>query len=233
MSYALGIYRLQQVDTRIDQVSVRLQEIRAILENNSAVQAARANLEKAESAAKNFGKQLRQSEANTEAQRIKIEQVEASLYGGRIQNPKELQDLQNDLASLKRHLMTLEDLQLEAMINLESAREQQDQALKKLHETEGQVITQNASLKSEQDTLVSNLENLNAERAATQSAITPETLQKYETLRQKKRGLAVTTVSENACDACGAGLTPAQAQSVRISAQLIECPSCGRYLFSN
>jgi uncharacterized pyridoxal phosphate-containing UPF0001 family protein len=38
---------------------------------------------------------LKQTEADVEKQRIKIEQTESSLYGGRVQNPKELQDLQN------------------------------------------------------------------------------------------------------------------------------------------
>jgi predicted nucleic acid-binding Zn-ribbon protein len=233
MSHALGIYRLQQADSRIDQTNQRLQEIRAVLENNSLVQAVRSRLEASEAALKEAEKGLRQSEATAQAQRIKIEQVESSLYGGRVQNPKELRDLQSELTALKRHLASLEDKQLEAMILLETTREQQQTTLKELRQAEAQVISQNSSLKSEQDTLLSNLENLKAERAAIQNAISADILQKYELLRQKKHGLAVTTVSEGACDACGAGLTPAQAQIARISTQLFECPTCGRILFSN
>jgi hypothetical protein len=37
---------------------------------------------------------LKQSELEVEKQRIKIQQTEASLYGGLVHNPKELQDLQ-------------------------------------------------------------------------------------------------------------------------------------------
>lgn len=233
MSYALGLYRLQQVDTRIDQANNRLEAIRAVLENNSAMQAARAALEKAEKHLHEAEKLLRSQEAASESQRIKIEQTEASLYGGRVQNPKELQDLQNELASLKRHLAALEDSQLESMLEVESARSEHKAALGQLTQVEGQLISQNASLKSEQDALRNTLENLQAERSATHSTIQPLQLEKYEALRQKRRGLAVVTISDNACDACGAGLTPAQAQAVRISNQLVECPSCGRILFSN
>jgi len=233
MSYALGLYRLQQVDSRIDQVNTRLDAIRAVLENDSSTRAARATLEQAEKSLHEAEKNLRTSEAASQAQRIKLEQTEASLYGGRVQNPKELQDLQNELAALKRHLATLEDTQLESMLTLETAREEHKAALTNLSQVEGQFISQNASLKSEQDTLQNNLENLKAERTATHSTIQQALLEKYETLRLKRRGLAVTTVSDQACDACGAGLTPAQAQSARISTQLVECPSCGRILFSN
>ena len=55
---------------------------------------------------------LRVAEAEAEAQKIKIEHTEASLYGGSVHNPKELQDLQRDVASLKKHLTTLEERQL-------------------------------------------------------------------------------------------------------------------------
>ena len=51
----------------------------------------------------------------------RVGQAEASLYGGHVQNPKELQDLQKDVASLKRHLETLEERELEAMEAAENA----------------------------------------------------------------------------------------------------------------
>jgi uncharacterized protein len=233
MSQILGLYRLQQVDSRIDQATARLEAIRAVLENNSAMQSAQGRLAKAQETLRKAEKSLRDCEADSESQQIKLEQVEASLYSGKIQNPKELQDLQNDLASLKRYLATLEDRQLEAMLALEEAREARHLAEQKLLETESLVISQNSSLLGERDSLLNSLENLQAERAATHSTIPTDLIEKYEKLRQKRRGLAVATISDNACDACGAGLTPGQAQTVRMAAQLVECPSCGRLLFSN
>jgi predicted nucleic acid-binding Zn-ribbon protein len=233
MSHILGLYRLQQTDSRIDQANTRLEAIRAVLENNSAIQSAQKGLQKAQETLREAEKSLRDCEADCEAQQIKLEQVEASLYGGKVQNPKELQDLQNDLASLKRYLATLEDRQLEAMLTIEEARESHQLAEQKLRDTESQVISQNSSLMGERDTLLNSLENLKAERSASHDSIPSNLITKYDELRLKRRGLAVTTISDNACDACGAGLTPAQAQAVRLTAQLVECPSCGRFLFSN
>ncbi len=233
MSITLNLYRLQQVDTRHDQVNARLAAIRAALENDAELKAARQRQEGTEAAVKAAEKALKQAEDEATSQRIKLEQAEASLYSGRIQSPKELQDLQNDVASLKRHLATLEDCQLENMLNLEEARTQFEAAQKAYISTQGQVISKNASLQSEFDTLQKEAEKLVAQRLAVTPMIDAAAIARYDALRQQKRGLAVATLSDNACDACGASLTPAHAQSVRFSPQIVNCPSCGRILFAH
>src|SRR5574341_46194 len=109
MSAALGLYRLQQVDSQIDQIQARLKAIQQTLENDVELRAVTEQLAASEHKYKDAERILKQSEAEVEKQRIKIEQTEASLYGGHVHNPKELQDLQKDVASLKRHLLTLEE----------------------------------------------------------------------------------------------------------------------------
>src|SRR5687767_3580421 len=120
MSAALGLYRLQQVDSQIDQIQARLKAIREALENDLEIQSATQQFTAADNTYKDAQRALKQSEAEVEKQRIKIEQTEASLYGGRVHNPKELQDLQKDVASLKRYLSTLEERELEAMLVAET-----------------------------------------------------------------------------------------------------------------
>lgn len=232
MSITLNLYRLQQIDTRLDQVNARLEAIQSALENDAELKAARLRQEKAEKTVKESEQALKQAENEAMAQRIKLEQAESSLYGGRIQNPKELQDLQNDVASLKRHLATLEDRQLEAMLALEEARSAVDSAKKDYMATQGQVISKNASLNAEQNGLQKEAETLSAQRLAVLPVIDAASLSCYDALRQQRRGLAVSTISDNACDSCGASLTPRHAQSVRFSQQIVNCPSCGRILFA-
>lgn len=231
MSITLNLYRLQQIDTRLDQVTSRLTTIQAALENNAELKAARLRQEQAETAVNELERRLKQAETESASQRIKLEQAESSLYGGRIQNPKELQDLQNDVAALKRHLATLEDRQLEAMLALEEARAALEAARKDVFLTQGEVIRKNASLNSEQTALQKEAETLAAQRLAVLPVIDAESLSLYDALRQQRRGLAVATISEDACNACGASLTRSHAQSVRFSQQIVRCPSCGRILF--
>jgi predicted nucleic acid-binding Zn-ribbon protein len=233
MSAALGLYRLQQVDSQIDQITARLQTIQQTLENDAALRSANELLASAESTHRDAERALELSESEVEKQRIKIAQTEASLYGGRVQNPKELQDLQKDVASLKRHLQTLEDRQLEAMIAAENTEKNLQTAGADLERVQDHSKEQNRDLTQESETLRKSLERLNSERQAVVTDIATQALGAYEQLRRQKRGLAITTIADNSCEACGTTLTASQQQSARSTSQLFHCPTCGRILYAN
>jgi predicted nucleic acid-binding Zn-ribbon protein len=233
MSAALGLYRLQQVDSQIDQIQARLKSIQQTLENDETLRAANEQFSAATSKHKDAERLLKLSEAEVEKQRIKIEQTEASLYGGKVHNPKELQDLQKDAASLKRYLETLEERQLEAMIAAETAEMEWQTAKTDLERVQSNLKVQNKDLTSESETLRKNLERLNSERQAVVTDIAGQTLTVYDQLRKQKRGLAITTIADSSCEACGTTLTPSQQQSARSTSQLFHCPTCGRILYAN
>ena len=233
MSLALPLYRLQQIDNRLKQVTTRLSAIQATLENNAELKAATGRLEDAKSANHRAQTALKNAEFESSNQRIKLEQAESTLYSGHIHNPKELQDLQKDIASLKRNLNNLEDQQLEYMIALEAALKELESAQKAFDTTQGKVISENASLNAELVTLQKDVDNLNAQRQAVLPVIDAASLTLYDGLRLKRSGMAVSLVIENACDTCGSSLTPGLAQSVRNSSVLVLCPMCGRILYSN
>lgn len=233
MSAALGLYRLQQVDSQIDQIQARLKVIRETLENDLELQAATRQFTSADNDYADAQRALKQSEAEVEKQRIKIEQAEASLYGGRVHNPKELQDLQKDVASLKRYLETLEERELEAMLRVETSEKESQAAGSNLNHVQSKRSDQNRDLTQERELLHKNLERLNTERQAVVRDLAQQQLGVYDRLRQQRRGIAVTTISDAACAACGTTLTPSQQQNARSTSQLFNCPSCGRILYAN
>ena len=233
MSAALGLYRLQQVDSQIDQIQARLRTIQQTLENDVELRAAQDRLATAEAQHKDAEHVLKLSEFEVEKQRIKLEQTEASLYGGRVQNPKELQDLQKDVVSLKRHLQTLEERELEAMIAVENTEKDLQITKTELDRVQSNLKEQNRDLTKESESLLKELERLNSERQATVTDIANQALSAYEQLRKQKRGIAITTIADNSCEACGTTLTPSQQQNARSTSQLFHCPTCGRILFAN
>jgi len=233
MSASLGLYRLQLVDSRMDEIRARLEEIRQILENDAELNRAKKQATEKDVALKLTQHTLKQAEVEVNKQKVKIEQSEANLYSGNVKNPKELQDLQNEVAALKRHLATLEDRQLEAMLEEETDQQANQAALNTLERVRARLADQNQTLTAEQADLNKELERFEAERQAAHSPLNESQLTVYEQLRQRKRGLAVAVVSDGACDACGTTLTPALNQNARSSAQLSYCPTCGRILFAN
>lgn len=233
MSAALGLYRLQLVDSRMDEIRARLEEIRQTLEDDQEMRQAKKQVTETEAILKLARQSLTQTETEVGKQKIKIEQSEANLYSGNVKNPKELQDLQNEVAALKRHLETLEDRQLEAMLEEETAEQANQAALDRQERLRARLADQNKTLTVEQSELNKDLERLGAERGAALSPLDPNQLAVYDQLRQQKRGLAIAAVNEGACAACGTTLTPAQMQSARSAAQIYNCPTCGRILFAN
>ena len=233
MSAALGLYRLQQVDSQIDQIQARLKAIREALENDLELRTATQQFTAADNTYKDAQRALKQSEVEVEKQRIKIEQTEASLYSGRVHNPKELQDLQKDVASLKRYLETLEERELDAMLVVETSENQSRIAKTQLEHVQSSKSDQNQDLTLESAALHKNLERLNTERQAVIRDIAQQAISTYNQLRQQRRGIAVATLTDAACAACGTTLTPSQQQTARTTSQLFHCPSCGRILFAN
>lgn len=232
MSASLGLYRLQQVDSQMDRARAQLEAIRKTLENDTELQSALVRLKTAQEENHRSHHEMKNAEAEVDAQRIKIEQAESSLYGGNVKNPKELQDLQKDVASLKKYLVTLEERQLEAMLAAETAETELQSANTELEIIQARLGNEHKKLFEEQSLLTNRLESLAEEREAALAPIESALLETYEELRRQKHGVAVAEVDDNACTSCGTTINAALQQSAR-SQKLAHCPSCGRILFPN
>ncbi len=99
----------------MDHLRARLQEIQKTLDDDTELRQLNGMAEKADDRLRAAEHTLKLAEREVENQLIKIEQTQSDLYGGKSHSPKELQDLQNELAALKRYLIILEDRQIDAM----------------------------------------------------------------------------------------------------------------------
>ena len=233
MSASLGLYRLQQVDRQIDRAHTKLDTIRKTLENDNELRESLENFEKTQTEHFHAHHKLKSSSSETETQKIKIEQTESSLYGGNVHNPKELQDLQKEIISLKKYLVTLEERELEAMVAAETTENDLQSARTELEKVQARLGNEHKNLLKEQTSILAELERLTEEREAALAPIDSSLLQTYEALRQQKRGVAIAEISDGACASCGTTLNAALQQSARSPKQLSTCPSCGRILFAN
>ena len=232
MSQPFKLFRLQQIDSQLDQGRGRLREIEATLNDNAAVNQAQQRSSAADEELATARKTLHRTEENVQAQQVKIEQTEAALYGGRVRNPKELQDLQNESAALKRFLDTLEERQLEALIAVEEAELLYKAAAETLSKVTAEDKLLRQQLIAEQRSLQQDIKRLEVERQAATNSISPDDLSLYEKLRQLRRGVAVAKVNVNVCSACGSALSAALLQASRSPNHLARCDSCGRILYA-
>jgi uncharacterized protein len=232
MNQSSQLFQVQKIDTALDQTNARLHEINRIIESDLSVHTAQELVAGAMQRVQSTRRSLTLIEDAVKAVEIKIQFSEASLYGGKIRNPKELQDLQTEITALKRRLSSLEDDQLEAMLAFEDAETQLAEANKNLNDVKAIFASQQASLLGEQSQLLKIAERLQAERNATVQSILPENIELYERLRKQKRGLAVVMIEDGACSGCGSSIRPAERQLARSPSQMLPCSSCGRILYA-
>ncbi len=232
MSQPFKLYRLQQIDSQLDRIRARLQEIETLLKADEALQEATQRAEASANRLQEARHDLRRAEENVRQQRLKIEQSEATLYSGKVHNPKELQDLQSEIASLKRFLGTLEDRQLEAMFSEEEAESEQQNLLSELEQEQARFSQQSQELEVEQERHMKDLYRFEEERTVTIPSIPAKDLSLYDQLRQKRGGIAVAKVTDRACSACGSTLSAALLHAARSPHQITRCDTCGRILYT-
>ena len=232
MNQAAMLYNLQLLDTRISLISQKLKQIESLINEDQLVQNAKIELDIAENQLLTANKSLDEIEDKVKTLQIKIEQCTSSLYSGTVKNPKELQDLQSELVSLKHRMSTLEDLQLESMLLVEGYSTERDIKENLYNRSIAENSEQKASLRGEMDQLKKNLDNLYVERQAVSGSISQENLLIYESLKLKKRGIAVAKNEDTSCSACGSFLRPSEIQTTRSSNSLTFCSTCGRIIFS-
>jgi predicted nucleic acid-binding Zn-ribbon protein len=232
MSRASSLYRLQELDLELDRSRARVAEIESELANNQALQAASERVRSLEDKLTTARTDNLSAEHAVASQLEKIHSSEQSLYGGSVTNPKELQDLQMEVESLKRYLETLEDRLLEAMLEMEEAQAQFDKANQGLDDLQAERIQATAQLRGELSSLKEDLERLAIERQAAVGDVEPTDLKRYEELRERVGGYAVVLMQGGSCSACGVDLAHSLQQEVRNSEEPFRCPQCSRFLYA-
>ena len=231
MTRISNLFRLQTLDSQIDSHQSRLVEIEADLSRHPELDRVRAEEETARSSLETARQALRRAENETQRQQQRITETEKTLYGGGVRNPKELQDLQKEAASLQRYLAVLEERQLQSMMQFEDGEKSVTDAQKRREEQEGLQSKAETKLRAEQKALQTSLATLSVQREAAVSAVPPEDLEKYASVRRSKHGLAVARLESGSCAGCGVTPSTMRIDSARSGQEIVQCGNCGRILY--
>ena len=233
MNIGFQLFQLQEIDKGLDVAKQRINEIDNLIKNDTSTIIAQKNLDKSKSQLLANNNEYNAISHDIQKKRIKISQSESNLYNGSVKNPKELQDLQMEISSVKKSIEKLEEVLLEAMINVDQSEKHLEIQKEILISAKSNFATLVSLLQGEKNSLLENIKGLNSKRIIMIAQISEENLNQYETLRNLKNGLAVTKLKENTCGACGAGLTASQRQEARSASNLFICPSCRRIIYGS
>lgn len=233
MNIGFQLFQLQGIDTEIDRSSKRLLQIAALLETDATVESARNNLADLREKSEQIRSDFDLINQDIQQKKVKKSQSEASLYNGKVQNPKELQSLEMEIASLEKILKDLDQKLVEKLMLLDEAEAQESAGEADLKQAIAAFETSKSLLTAEKGNLETAIRNLNVKRTTYVAQIDQNALNTYETLRKAKNGLAVAQLQDDSCSACGSSLTAGQCQQARSTSRLFHCPSCGRIVYGS
>lgn len=230
MSQVQQLYQLQQIDTEYREKKQRLGDVLRAQKETAELLAARQQLETAVTTWKKWHTRRRDLGQELDSLNDKTKRSEARLYSGNVKNPKELTDLQHEIEALARRRAALEDDILETMLLLEEAETGKAAAEATLKTIETRWQQSQTGLKQEQNELALRLHDLTEQRKRQVTLIARPHLTEYETLSQKKGGVAVAALKLNLCQSCRLTVS-AQIVKEAQEGQLVRCGSCGRILY--
>ena len=230
MSRSKTLFQLQQFDSKIDNSTKRIHEINTILSDSTLLDKAIQIQGVTAFALEEKKKKLTTTETAVRDHTLKINQNQKKLYGGHITNPKDLEDLQLESVSLNKYLLVLEERQLEAMLEMEEALQEHNNASKEVNSIRNDMESSHKKLIVEKDSLEESIVDLSSQRDLYLSSNQIPDLPTYNSLRKSAGGLAVTLMVSDSCDSCGANIPSAIAQEARSPKKLAFCPTCKRIL---
>jgi len=231
------LLELQRLDSEADALRARRDALpeRALLRDGEAEIATLASL-RAEASEREvaLGRDEHRVETQVTDARAKAQEIETTLYSGKIKVVNELKALQAELRSFQQRQREHEEAELALM-------EQQEQLAAEI----AALDARNAALASEGGVLRAALEVAEAEidaelarladaRAAVVTQLNPAALASYEKLRAMPRfkGRVVARIESEMCNGCFGAVPIAFASRFAQEAAdtTTECPRCGRLI---
>ena len=231
MTSVRQLYVLQELDLVLDRLRSQQSEAEKELSSEVSVETLETALSGEAERLQEVALQQRDNQMESETHRERSQTLETQLYDGSMTNPRDLESLQLETVNVRHQLEQDEAAMLELSIQAEESQSKYTELDQELAETR-QIWD---SRQVELNHLIKNLTQETKEHESQRKKLTkgfdPASLQRYETLRISKRGVAVVKVERGLCQGCQMSLPTHLQQQVRNGRQQVNCSSCGRLLF--
>ena len=228
------IIDLVELQTIENAVSARYIEIEKV-KNNPVLTEAENNL----AASKQKSEEKNNKFYDLEVQRKKLEDTlgthdekiksnESKLFSGTITDPKELSNYQEEIQMLKNNSSKLEDEILTIMEEQDMAKPGIDALKEEMVELDSIVLRIRNEMDEKLEGLKHNIEGLKKRKEDVISRIPGDYLKKYNDLKTKKGGIAVSVIKDNFCNVCNMEIPSIETERFVDSDEVYTCPICGR-----
>jgi predicted nucleic acid-binding Zn-ribbon protein len=224
------LWKLAQVDRALAEIRTRA----AALDVGQKLSAEIAALEKEE--APTLVRKLRSELSDLElAQKTiqdKVKKIEKDLYGGKIVNPKEVQNFEKEVAALKKQSGTSDERIMELWELIPPAEKAAADIQKRIDEKTKELAERRKKALSDKTLLEQDYKKYTAARPQLAEAVkNPSLLARYDSIRQRHGGIGMAEVTKKqSCGACGTSLPERTIQMLKDD-KTATCESCHRILY--
>lgn len=235
MSNLEPLLDLQELDTKLGQLAHRrasLPERDLVAQAEKVLETAGRQVADQAIVVADRDRERRRVEDQLTTAEAKATDIDKRMYGGTVSNARELQDLQTELESLRRHISTVED---EAFLTLEQAEEAQSR-LTELEAMRAEIDDRRTAAEMALTAAAAEIDaeaaEVEARRSALNATISPELVDEYERLRASLAGVAVARLVANRCEGCHLTLPAVEIDRIRHLPpdEKVYCDECGRLL---
>ncbi|MET9252873.1 zinc ribbon domain-containing protein [Streptomyces sp. NPDC048182] len=154
------------------------------------------------------------------------------LDSGAVTSPKDLENLQREIASLAKRQGDLEDVVLEVMERRESAQERAAELTERVGAVQGKIDDATAR----RDAAVADLDreaaSVTKDREVVAGSVPADLLKLYDKLREQQGGVGAAKLYQRACQGCRQELAITELSEIRSAAPdtVVRCENCRRIL---
>ncbi len=154
------------------------------------------------------------------------------LDSGAVTSPKDLENLQHEIASLAKRQGDLEDVVLEVMERRESAQERVAELTARVEAIQAKVNDAVARRNAATSEIDAEVATATKERELTVGDIPADLLKLYDRIRSKEGGVGAARLYQRRCEGCRLELNITEVNDVRAAAAdaVVRCENCGRIL---
>ena len=228
------ILQLQYFDDEIMQANTKLKslpEVEQLAHIEKRIAAASEELGTVKAEADQISLELRRGEADVETVTDRIKKDEARLSAGTA-SPKELEQTQHEIETLKKRQAALEEIELEIMVRSEAVQERLKVLTTDLESLE--VLKTEISGRMTAATTEINLVILAKQksRAEVVPNIEKPLVELYEKIRSSSNGVGAASLVGNKCNGCHLAINAVEMERIKGLAadELLRCEECRRIL---
>ncbi|WP_180218171.1 C4-type zinc ribbon domain-containing protein [Streptomyces albus subsp. chlorinus] len=154
------------------------------------------------------------------------------LDSGAVTNPKDLENLQSEIASLAKRQSDLEDVVLEVMERRESAAARAAELGERVEAVSGRVQEATARRDEALSGIGTELESVRKERETLAAAVPGDLMKLYDKIREREGGVGAAKLYQRRCEGCRLELNITELNEVRGAPAdaVVRCENCRRIL---